>query len=130
MVGRTIYPGVARGRVLLIKGRFSFFGGVEPETGIITDEGSGQKGVCVRDRIMVFEGGAGSTVGSYVIYGLKKSGNAPAAIINAVAEPIIATGAILSSIPMMDSVDISQFIDGEEVIVDCTRGTITRLDKG
>ncbi|MEM3341333.1 MAG: DUF126 domain-containing protein, partial [Thermoplasmata archaeon] len=68
-------------------------------------------------------------VGSYVIYGLKKSGNSPLAIINAKAEPIIAAGAILSSIPMMDNIDISLFKDkdGEEVIADCTSGTITFL---
>jgi predicted aconitase with swiveling domain len=45
-------------------------------------------------------------VGSYVLYALSRNGHAPAAIINTEAEPIIATGAIIGEIPMIDHIDI------------------------
>ena len=45
-------------------------------------------------------------MGSYVLYALSRNGHAPAAIINAEAETIIATGAIIGTIPMIDRIEI------------------------
>jgi predicted aconitase with swiveling domain len=57
-------------------------------------------------KILAFPYGKGSTVGSYVLYALSENGHAPAAIVNAEAEPIIATGAIIAKIPMIDRINI------------------------
>jgi hypothetical protein len=63
--------------------------------------------------VLVFPTGKGSTVGSYVLYRLQKNGQAPAAIINAESEPIIAVGAIISEIPMVDQIAIEQLHTGD-----------------
>jgi predicted aconitase with swiveling domain len=67
--------------------------------------------------VLIFPGGKGSTVGSYVIYQLKKRGLAPKAMINLRAEPIVAVGAIISGIPLVDGVPEEVFGIAEGTLV-------------
>jgi hypothetical protein len=77
-------------------------------------------------KVLVFPYGKGSTVGSYVLYALSRNGHAPSAIVNAEAEAIIATGAIISKIPMIDRIDvpISSLKNGTRVTVDGDHGEL------
>ena len=102
----------------------SFFGGVDPETGIVVEKGHELEGQSVRDRVLVFPTGKGSTVGSYTLYRLKHSGFAPAAIINLECETITAVGCIIAEIPCIDQVDISQITTGDEISLDGELGEI------
>jgi len=99
---RVLSEGKARGRALLSNEPLSFLGGVDPKTGIIVDSRHPLKGKSIKGKILIIPGGKGSTVGSYVIYQLAKNKKAPAAIICLEAEPIIATGAIIAGIPLVD----------------------------
>jgi hypothetical protein len=103
--GRIIARGKAEGKALVTKDRISFYGDVDPKTGIIKDETHELFGKCVKDTILVFPEGKGSTVGSYVLYELVKNGVGPKGIINKKTEPIVAVGAILAGIPLMDSLE-------------------------
>jgi hypothetical protein len=67
--------------------------------------------------VLVFPTGKGSTVGSYTLYRLARNGLAPAAIINAEADPVVAVGAVIAEIPMVDQVDISRIQTGDWVEV-------------
>ncbi|MBU0586803.1 DUF126 domain-containing protein, partial [Candidatus Micrarchaeota archaeon] len=52
---------------------------------------------------------------------------APSAIINSEAEPIIAVGAIISKIPMLDKLEknpLELFKDGQEIEVDADKGLV------
>lgn len=118
MKGRTIYPGKAEGEALVSTEPLGFYGGVDIATGVVIEKGHELEGACVKDRILVFPCGKGSTVGSYVIYGLKKNGVAPAAIVNRETETIVATGAILAGIVCVDGVAIEQIENGARVTVD------------
>ena len=118
--GRTISKGKAEGKVLRLNEALSFLGGVDASTGELRVEKEGN----VSDRILVFPRGKGSTVGSFVMYDLKVHGKAPAAVINSSAETIVATGAVISSIPMIDSVDVDLINDGDDAIVDADVGTV------
>ena len=118
MKGRTIYPGKAEGIALVSKQPIGFYGGIDAKTGIVIEKGSELEGECVKDRVLVFPCGKGSTVGSYVIYGLKKNGVAPAAIVNSETETIVATGAILAGIPCIDGVDISGIKTGDKLRIE------------
>ena len=120
LTGRTISKGKAEGNVLKLQGALSFLGGVDAPSGEVKVENGGN----VADRILVFPRGKGSTVGSFVMYDLKVHGKAPAAVINSSAETIVATGAVISSIPMVDSVDVELINDGDDVIVDADAGTV------
>ena len=118
--GRSISKGRAEGKVLKLQGALSFLGGVDASTGEVKVENGGN----VADRILVFPRGKGSTVGSFVMYDLKVHGKAPAAVINSSAETIVATGAVISSIPMVDSVDVELINDGDDITVDADAGTV------
>lgn len=99
---RSISKGKSSGEVLISKEPISFLGGVDPETGYVIEKGHEIEGENIAGKILIFPYGKGSTVGSYVLLQLVKNKKAPAAIINSNAEPIIAVGAIISKIPMVD----------------------------
>jgi predicted aconitase with swiveling domain len=122
--GRGIAGGRGSGLLLVSPAPISFLSGVDPESGVIVEKGHPLQGECIDKKILAFPYGKGSTVGSYVLYALSRNGHAPAAIINTEAEPIIATGAIISKIPMIDRIEvpISRLVNGSPVIVDGDRG--------
>lgn len=121
--GRIIYKGNAEGEALVTSQPISFYGGVDPATGIVIEKGHELQGQSVKGRILVFPTGKGSTVGSYTLYRMKKNGTAPAGIVNRECETVVAVGAIISEIPCVDKIDLSRIktgdntqIDGETVI--------------
>ena len=124
MKGRMISPGKARGEAIVSRAPMSFYGGIDPKTGVVIEKGHELEGQCVKDKILVFPQGKGSTVGSYVIYGLKKNGVAPAAIVNKETETIVATGVILAGIPCVDKIDIDKIETGDRLKVDANEATV------
>ena len=124
--GRIIKGGRAHGVALVSTEPVGFFGGVDPDTGVVAEPAHPLAGICVSARVLVFPTGKGSTVGSYILYRLKKNGLAPAAIINAESEPIVAVGAIISDIPMVDRIDIACIHSGDWVEVEDERIRIVR----
>ncbi len=108
---------------MVVRGPISFLGDVDPRTGELRD-GTGRS---VAGRILVFESGRGSTVGSYVIYALAENGVAPKAMIVLRAEPIIVTGCVLAGIPLVDRVPkqiLETTRDGDLIEVDAYRGEV------
>lgn len=128
--GRTIAEGQAEGEVLVSPEPISFYGAVDTKTGEFIEEDHHLTGENVAGKVLVFPRGKGSTVGSYVLYGLAQEGTAPAAIINHETETIVATGAILGDVPCVDGIEdaVDRFEDGDRVAVDATDGTVRRLD--
>jgi predicted aconitase with swiveling domain len=122
--GRIIKAGRCEGQALVSPVPLSFFGGVDAATGVVVEPGHPLQGQCVARRVLVFPTAKGSTVGSYILYRLKKAGLAPAGIINAESEPIVAVGAIIADIPMVDRVDTAQIQTGDRVTIDGATVTI------
>jgi hypothetical protein len=124
---RTISRGVAEGEVLLTNDAISFLGNVDPETGKIVEEQHELYGQSIAGKVLVFPHGKGSTVGSYVIYQLFKNGVAPAAMINLESEPIVAVGAIISEVPLVDRLEKDPYEvlkNGDRVIVNSTESFV------
>ncbi len=113
--GRTISRGVAEGEALTTTQPISFYGGVDPNTGEIIEKGHELEGKKVKEKILVFPNGKGSTVGSYTLYRMKKGGTAPMGIINRECETVVAVGTIISEIPCIDKIDISKIRTGDLV---------------
>lgn len=122
--GRPIYRGKAEGEALVTAMGISFFGGVDPESGIVVERGHELEGQSIAGKVLAFPTGKGSTVGSYTLYRLQKAGKAPAAILNLECETITAVGCIIAEIPCLDQVPIEQIRSGERVIVDGEAGTV------
>lgn len=128
---RGISAGKGSGAVLVSSEPISFLSGVDPETGIVIESGHPLEGQSIAGKVLAFPYGKGSTVGSYVIYALRRNNVAPCAIINTEAEPIIAVGAILAEIPMVDRPEtaINDMKDGLSASVDGSSGMITITDE-
>jgi predicted aconitase with swiveling domain len=126
MKGRSIYPGKVEGEALVSKEPLGFYGCVNPKTGVVIEKGHELEGKSVKGKILVFPCGKGSTVGSYVIYGLAANKVAPKAIINKETETIVATGVILGGIPCVDRIDISEIKTGDKLKVNAEAGTVEK----
>ncbi len=100
---RNISKGKAEGELIVSSEAISFLGGVDPETGVVIDPNHELKGESIKDKVL------------FIPICLK-------------AEPIIATGAIMSDIPMVDSPSsIKELVNGQMVEVDSDNGKITLL---
>ncbi len=129
--GRKISGGIAEGNALVSKDPISFFGGVDPDTGTIIEKGHELEGRSVKDTVLVFPHGRGSTVGSYTLYRMKKNGVAPKAIVNVDCEPIVAVGAIISDIPAIDKLEKNPLVflrTGTRLKVNADKSTLEILD--
>ncbi len=115
--GRAIVDGEAEGYVVKCDRPVVILGDVDEKRGTVC-------GKSVANRVLVFPRGAGSTVGSYTIYGLRYYGNAPAALVLEEAETIVAAGAIIADIPTVDKVDISSIEEGDYVKI---RGSVVEV---
>ena len=124
MKGRTISPGNAEGEAIISSEPIGFYGGIDIKTGVVIEKGHPIEGKKVTGKILVFPYGKGSTVGSYVIYGLKKNNVAPAGIINKETETIVATGVILAGIPCIDQVDIEKIKNGDKLVLNADKGIV------
>jgi predicted aconitase with swiveling domain len=123
---RALSGGRGRGPVLVSPEPISFLGGVDPETGVILEQGHPLQGRQVGGTVLAFPHGKGSTVGSYVLYALARNGRAPVAMVNAEAEPIIVVGAVIAGVPLVDrpEVPITRLRTGEMAEVDGESGEI------
>ena len=124
--GRVIKSGRGAGQALVSREPVGFLGGVDPDTGQVLEPGHPLQGRSVAGKVLVFPTGKGSTVGSYTILRLARSGRGPVAIVNAQSEAIVAVGAIIADIPMVDQVNIDLIEDGDWVIVDDGVVTVMR----
>ncbi|ADG12874.1 DUF126 domain-containing protein [Methanocaldococcus infernus] len=120
--GRVISKGYVEAELLVSKKPFSFLGGVDKEGNVI-DKESDIYGESLKGKIFAFPYGKGSTVGSYVIYDLAKRGILKG-IINKECEPIVATGAILGGIPLIDRIDIDKLESGKRIVLDAYKGLV------
>ncbi len=125
--GHRVSKGRAEGQALVTRMPISFFGGVNPETGLVADKGHELYGQSLSGKILIFPQEKGSSGGSYQIYEMLCCKTAPAGMINLSAGSIVAVGAIMSNIPMMDHVDPDPFTairTGDYVVIDADAETI------
>ena len=122
--GRKIIGGEAEGEAITSTEGISFYGSVDVKSGKVVEKDHPLEGQCITGKVLVFPSGKGSTVGSYVIYDMKKQGTAPAAIINKEIETIVAVGAIISDIPCVDRIEIEKIKNGDRVKVNADEGIV------
>ena len=95
------WRGIIRGEVLKSNKKISFLGDVDSKSGIIVAKDSDIVGKSIVDKILVFPGGRGSTVGAGVLYGLAKRKLAPKLIVTIDADQVVVSGSIFGDIPMV-----------------------------
>ena len=131
--GRSISEGYGEGEAIVTRAPLGFNHGIQVDTGIIVEQGHDLEGQSVKGKVFVFPRGKGSTGGSSVVHRLGLSAGAPAAMINLSTETIVAVGAILSGLPVVDRLegDLFALIEtGDYVKVDATNGVVEITKRG
>jgi predicted aconitase with swiveling domain len=118
---RSIVDGKVEGEAIVSPNPISFFGEIDPQSGIVLDAKNPLYGKTIANKIFVFPEGRGSTVGSYVIYGLRKNQASPLALVANKAETIVIAGAILAEITLVDQFE-------EDVTTVIKNGDIIQID--
>ena len=98
---KVIVQGKVKGTVLKTTNPINFLGAVDKKTGVIHDQKHDIFEKSIKDSILVFPHGIGSSVGAYTIYSLKSYESAPLAMICEKADLTVASGCALANIPMI-----------------------------
>ena len=98
---KVLVSGKVEGTVLKSNDAINFLGTVDKKTGIISDKNHELYEKSIKDTILVFPSGVGSSVGAYTIYSIKSNGTAPLAMICQKADLTVATGCALANIPLV-----------------------------
>ena len=98
---KILVSGKVEGIVLKSENPINFLGTVDKKTGIISDKNHDLFEKSVKNSILVFPSGVGSSVGAYTIYSIKSNNAAPFAMICKKADLTVATGCALANIPLI-----------------------------
>ncbi|MCE2505135.1 MAG: DUF126 domain-containing protein [Nitrosopumilaceae archaeon] len=98
---KVLVSGKIKGTVLKSQDTINFLGTVDKKTGIISDKNHSLYEKSIKDTILVFPSGVGSSVGAYTIYSIKSNDTAPLAMICTKADLTVATGCALANIPLV-----------------------------
>ncbi|MDH3742365.1 MAG: DUF126 domain-containing protein [Hyphomicrobiales bacterium] len=96
ITARILTPGSARATTLVLSEPLSFWGGFDPQTGIILDQHHPEAGACVKDRILVLPAARGSGGTPACIAESLRRGVGPAGVILKAADINIATGTLVA----------------------------------
>ncbi|KAG2476630.1 MAG: Aconitate hydratase X, predicted [Nitrosopumilales archaeon] len=120
MTMKTIVQGTAKGIILKSNNPINFLGAVDKKTGIIRDQSHDLYQKSVRDVVLVFPHGIGSSVGAYTIYSLKANNSAPRAMICQKADLTVASGCALANIPLVvvTKEEYDSLVNGNEITID------------
>ena len=126
MVEKVIVKGKAKGKILKSKIPINFLGAVDKKTGIIRDNKHDLFQKSVKNTILVFPYGVGSSVGAYTIYSLKSNNSAPYAMICQKADLTVASGCALANIPLVivTQKEYDSIKNGEEISLDTESKTL------
>jgi predicted aconitase with swiveling domain len=98
---KILVSGKVEGIVLKSENPINFLGTVDKKTGIISDKNHDLYQKSLKDTVLVFPSGVGSSVGAYTIYSIKSNESAPLAMICKKADLTVATGCALANIPLI-----------------------------
>jgi len=120
MTLKTIVKGKAKGIILKSYNPINFLGAIDKKTGIIRDENHDLFNKSVKDTVLVFPNGIGSSVGAYTIYSLKSNNSAPCAMICQKADLTVASGCALANIPLVivTKEEFESLENGKEINID------------
>ena len=120
MTLKTIVQGTAKGIILKSNNPINFLGAVDKKTGVIRDQNHDLFQKSIRDVILVFPHGIGSSVGAYTIYSLKANNSAPRAMICQKADLTVASGCALANIPLVviTKEEYDSLVNGNEITID------------
>ena len=129
---KRVSSGIVEGEALIFQDAILFYY-TDPATGVVTEDGHCLKGVSVKDKILIFPGGKGSSsVQADGMYRLDRDGSAPRALIVEELDTVLVSSAVVMEMPMVYHVEAG-FYDrvknGDWVRVDTEKLTVELVEK-
>jgi len=117
---KILVQGKIQGIVLKSNDPINFLGTVDKKTGIISDKNHDLFDKSIKNFILVFPTGVGSSVGAYTIYSIKSNNTAPLAMICKKADLTVATGCALANIPLVivNDEEFTSLQNGQKISLD------------
>ena len=117
---KILVQGKIEGIILKSETPINFLGIVDKKTGIISDKNHELFEKSIKNSVLVFPSGVGSSVGAYTIYSIKSNNSAPLAMICQKADLTVATGCALANIPLVivSDEEFSSFQNGQKISLD------------
>ena len=117
---KILVQGKIQGTILKSENPINFLGTVDKKSGVISDENHDLYNKSIKDSVLVFPSGVGSSVGAYTIYSIKANNSAPLAMICQKADLTVATGCAVADIPLVivDDEKFSSFQNGQKISLD------------
>jgi len=117
---KILVQGKIEGIILKSETAINFLGTVDKKTGIISDKNHELFEKSIKNSVLVFPSGVGSSVGAYTIYSIKANNSAPLAMICKKADLTVATGCALANIPMVivSDEEFSSLQNGQKISLD------------
>jgi uncharacterized protein len=123
--GKSVVDGKVHGRAVVSRTPFSFFLGLNTDTGEIIEEGHEHQGKNIAGKVLVYPYGKGSSGDCLRLWRAANNGVAPLAIINREPDFVHVQGSIITNIPLLfhfdrDPIEVIRngdllFIDGDTV---------------
>ncbi len=117
---KILVKGKVEGIILKSEAPINFLGTVDKKTAIITDKNHELFEKSIKNSVLVFPSGVGSSVGAYTIYSIKSNNSAPLAMICQKADLTVVTGCALANIPLVivSDEEFSSFQNGQKISLD------------
>jgi predicted aconitase with swiveling domain len=96
IAGVAWVTGEARGPALRLERPLSFWGGVDPATATVSDPRHPQHGASLENRVVLLSATVGSSSSSAILLELIRNGRAPAGIVLARPDAILALGSLVA----------------------------------
>ena len=128
---KVLVKGKIQGTVLKSENPINFLGTVEKKSGVISEKNHDLFNKSIKDSILVFPSGVGSSVGAYTIYSIKSNDSAPLAMICLKADLTVVTGCALTNIPLLiiSEEEFNSLKNGMKIEIDTESSTpITFLE--
>ena len=125
LIGRMLAPGTATGEAIVLDEPLSLWGGLDPATGVVIEPRHPQRGALLTGRVVVMVEARGSSSSSSVLAEAARAGVAPAAILLAAPDLILAVGSAVAEelyrvqvpIVVLGPADLGQLRTGYRVSV-------------
>jgi predicted aconitase with swiveling domain len=134
---KCLVSGRREGDLLTTDQPVSFWGGVDPEKGIINDPRHELFGESIAGKVLAFPYGKGSAAAPMVILELVRAQKAPVALIQIEVDPLLVSGPVICRhfygeiIPMvtLNNTEFQMLKTGLHAVVDGGKGEIILADR-
>lgn len=127
---KILVNGNVKGNILKTEMPINFLGTVDKKTGVISDKNHELYEKSIKDSILLFPSGIGSSVGAYTIYSIKSNNSSPIAMVCKKADLTVATGCALANIPLViiSDEEFSSLENGQKISIDTkSENVITKI---